>query len=76
MILYGERGVGKTSLANLLSLFLYAPGVAKVAAHINCSAQDSFEMIWGTALKEIISAAQAAKIRLPRPLLKLVSPIL
>jgi Cdc6-like AAA superfamily ATPase len=46
-ILYGERGVGKTSLANVLESFLRGPHVARVLApRVNCDSQDSFESVW------------------------------
>jgi Cdc6-like AAA superfamily ATPase len=46
-ILYGERGVGKTSLANVLESFLRGPQVSRVLApRVNCDGQDSFESVW------------------------------
>jgi Cdc6-like AAA superfamily ATPase len=46
-ILYGERGVGKTSLANVLESFLRGPQASRVLApRVNCDGQDSFESVW------------------------------
>ena len=53
-ILFGERGVGKTSLANVLSSFLGEAGSDKLLApRINCDALDTFESVWRKVLDEI-----------------------
>lgn len=54
-ILYGERGVGKTSLANILPAFLMEVGEQVVAVRISCDTDDTFEKIWRKALGEITS---------------------
>jgi len=49
-ILYGERGVGKTSLANVVSSFL---GTQKVLSpRVNCDASDTFDSIWRKAIEQ------------------------
>jgi len=48
-ILFGERGVGKTSLANVLSQFLPfwgQKGAPVIAPRVNCDSGDSFKSIW------------------------------
>lgn len=50
-VLFGERGVGKTSLANVLSA--YMGGGIIVAPRINCDGGDSFESVWRKVLDEI-----------------------
>lgn len=55
-ILYGERGVGKTSLANVLSQFLPtwgAEGVVVIAPRINCDGKDTFRSVWRKVLEQI-----------------------
>ncbi len=58
VVLYGERGVGKTSLANLLSLFVptedntTSPTLVRTA-RINCSTQDTFKSIWTKVLRSL-----------------------
>ena len=53
-IIYGERGVGKTSLANILSSRLVSKnGVEAIAPRINCDGTDNFEALWKKALGEI-----------------------
>lgn len=42
-IIFGERGVGKTSLANVISSYLGSvEGVSILAPHVNCDASDDF----------------------------------
>lgn len=50
-VLYGERGVGKTSLANILIPFLQQRGY--LIARVNCDAGDSFSSIWRKAMRDI-----------------------
>jgi Cdc6-like AAA superfamily ATPase len=57
-IVYGERGVGKTSLMNVLHAFLGMPNV--VAPRINCDSSDTFHSVWEKSL------AQAALTRTQR----------
>jgi len=54
-ILYGERGVGKTSLANTLFDFLVVMGKFKYfRAKVNCSGHMSFEEIWRSIFKQLV----------------------
>ena len=50
-IIFGERGVGKTSLANILKELL--GGENTIAVKVNCHNEDTFAMIWRNALSEI-----------------------
>ncbi len=50
--LYGERGVGKTSLANVIRGFWH--GSNSIAApRINCLSNDSYETLWRRAFSEV-----------------------
>lgn len=52
-ILYGDRGVGKTSLVNILrDLFASISGLQIVK--INCVETDNFENVWRKALSQIV----------------------
>jgi Cdc6-like AAA superfamily ATPase len=44
-ILFGERGVGKTSLANVFPSYLSGPQPI-LAPRINCDATDGFDSVW------------------------------
>jgi Cdc6-like AAA superfamily ATPase len=60
-VLYGERGVGKTSLANVLSSFLSRPHGAILAPRVNCDSSDTFESVWRKAFEEVeLSRRQSA----------------
>jgi Cdc6-like AAA superfamily ATPase len=51
-IMYGDRGVGKTSLANILhEVFIDVEGIRIVK--VNCAETDDFRNVWRKALKEI-----------------------
>jgi Cdc6-like AAA superfamily ATPase len=51
-ILYGDRGVGKTSLASILKeLFSDYPEIR--IGKVNCEANDNFQSVWDKALSEI-----------------------
>lgn len=53
-IIFGERGVGKTSLSNVLSGFLPAIGNRSIITpRINCDSSDTFESVFDKAFREI-----------------------
>lgn len=53
-IIFGDRGVGKTSLANVLSVFL--PITEKVTSiRVNCDTGDTFDSVW----RKIFGQAQS-----------------
>lgn len=54
-ILFGERGVGKTSLANILPAFLAATGAEPVTASINCDTTDDYASLIRKLMQEIIT---------------------
>ena len=45
-VLYGERGVGKTSLSNVLSSFLSETGGKFFLPRVNCDTSDTFTSLW------------------------------
>lgn len=52
--IYGERGVGKSSLANLIYDMVFASGkVGYITARMNCSANISFDQIWKNIFHQI-----------------------
>jgi energy-coupling factor transporter ATP-binding protein EcfA2 len=52
--LYGERGVGKTSLANVLADFFATPDLPSViAAKVNCSTDDNYQTLWHGIFREL-----------------------
>jgi len=45
-VIFGERGVGKTSLANIISSKLQSPSGRVLSPKINCDGTDSFTKLW------------------------------
>ncbi len=60
-VLYGERGVGKTSLANMIFSKLHAPDSDVIAPQINCMVSDTYSDIWKRVFEEIAFKADAEK---------------
>jgi len=60
-IIYGERGVGKTSLANVISDILASQGEHVISIRINCDNTDDFSSIWEKVLGEITSTTTLNK---------------
>ena len=53
-IIYGERGVGKTSLANVLSSYLEPFTSETIAsARVNCYGETTYTQIWNALFKQI-----------------------
>ncbi len=53
-VVYGERGVGKTSLTNVLGEVLASLQTSTLrSAHINCNTTDSFRSIWLKVFREL-----------------------
>jgi len=51
-VIFGERGVGKTSLAKVIRTFLEGPETI-IAPHIDCATTDSFAAIWKRVFAQI-----------------------
>lgn len=52
--LYGERGVGKTSLARVLAaIFDGAAGLRFQSVMVNCNTDDTFESLWRAVFKRL-----------------------
>ena len=63
-ILYGERGVGKTSLSNMISAFL-ANRLSFVISRTNCDVSDSYSSLWTKALKDIDASKRQPQTGFP-----------
>ena len=59
-IIFGERGVGKTSLANVISSYLSSvPNFPILAPHVNCDGTDDFTRLWKKILSQIELSSRA-----------------
>jgi len=52
-IIYGERGVGKTSLANVIHDFITGRGRSIKVAKLNCDAEITFAKLWKSVFKRL-----------------------
>jgi Cdc6-like AAA superfamily ATPase len=52
-IVYGERGVGKTSLANVLPLVMHRPNKELIYVRVNADPTDSFVSLWKKVFKRM-----------------------
>jgi Cdc6-like AAA superfamily ATPase len=52
-IVYGERGVGKTSLANVLPLVLHRPNREVICVRVNAGPTDNFVSLWKKVFKRM-----------------------
>lgn len=56
--LYGERGVGKTSLANVLPILFRARDLPRfVPVRVNCSTDDTFQSLWRNIFRALETPA-------------------
>lgn len=54
VVLYGERGVGKTSLANVLSdVFARNTRLDLTSIRVNCNSSDDFASLWRTIFRRL-----------------------
>lgn len=53
VVIFGERGAGKTSLANLVLKMLPAQFITPACGAINCDQTTTFSSLWKTILSEI-----------------------
>jgi Cdc6-like AAA superfamily ATPase len=58
-LIHGERGVGKTSLANMVGPMLADAGSHVLTIKVNCDATDSFASAWKKALENLSFARKA-----------------
>ncbi len=52
-IVYGERGVGKTSLANVLPLVMHRPNKQLIYVRVNADPTDTFASLWKKVFKRM-----------------------
>jgi Cdc6-like AAA superfamily ATPase len=72
VVLYGERGVGKTSLANMIMFKLRCSDRHIMTPHINCSSVHTYSDLWASVLDDIKFRAEKSNLQLPRQVTKLL----
>jgi Cdc6-like AAA superfamily ATPase len=58
-VIFGERGVGKTSLANIIDRRVLSVISSVKALKVSCSPGDSFFQIWSNILRDYVSDGKA-----------------
>ncbi len=55
VVLYGERGVGKTSIANVIADIIMhrGGGYEALSVRVNCNTNDNFKTIWRKVFREL-----------------------
>ncbi len=74
-IIYGERGVGKTSLSNVLKDFLEEPNISYpiFAPRVTCDGRDNFSTIWLKVFRAINEMGIDRNVELPScPLFEII----
>jgi len=62
-IVFGERGVGKTSLANVARTLLHRPNRELVAVRVNANASDTFDSLFRKVFKRLTHAGSGGARR-------------
>jgi AAA domain len=62
-VLFGERGVGKTSIANVIGLTMRSPNKEALCVRVNCDPTDSFTSIWKKVFKRMTYASTDKSIK-------------
>ncbi len=57
-IVFGERGVGKTSLANILKLVMHRPNRELMYVRVNADPNDTFTTLWKKVFKRLTYETQ------------------
>jgi Cdc6-like AAA superfamily ATPase len=74
-IVFGERGVGKTSLANIFKSYVHRPVSHVVAARINCDGVSNFQTLWHKVFREFNIQASINKATGPDDIRSILSTI-
>lgn len=61
-IIFGERGVGKTSLSNVLADFIPHQNSRILSVRVGCTKNDSFSSVWRNLINEMALSKSKAKI--------------
>jgi Cdc6-like AAA superfamily ATPase len=75
-ILYGEAGVGKTSLANIVATRLSSSSMPIISPHINCDSSDTYDSIWRKVFAEVQIISQKNAAGFDRRTVSVSSPLI
>lgn len=75
VVLHGERGVGKTSLANMITYKLRCGGKFVMTPHVNCGSESTIDELWMAVFADMRFRAERANVSLPRSFLSAIQDI-
>jgi len=61
VIIFGERGVGKSSLANVIPGFLRAAEKLVLSPRVNCDSSDTYSTLWRKVFHQIVVSKEKEK---------------
>ncbi len=76
VVIYGQRGVGKTSLANVLEARFTIPEVSLEMVRVNCDSKDDYSSIWVKALSGLSVTSKAQPMGFGKDEVPVDSPVL
>jgi len=63
VIIFGEKGVGKTSMARIMAIVLHNAGVTSLStSSINCDSSDDFSSLWRKIFRELWVAIETQQM--------------
>lgn len=68
-VIYGERGVGKTSLASVMTL-VYDGHETQLGIRINCDSSDTYSHIWQKVFEQVFYDVRSLPIEFPDQLVR------
>jgi Cdc6-like AAA superfamily ATPase len=74
-IVFGERGVGKTSLANIFTSYVHRPVSHVVATRINCDGISNFQILWHKVFQELQIHTEVSRTTGPDDIRRILSQI-
>ena len=75
VVLHGERGVGKTSLANMIMFKLHHPDRFIMTPHINCTSASTPSDLWAAVFADIRFRAERINAALPKSVLSTMQDV-
>ena len=76
VILYGERGVGKTSLSNIIQVLMDRPTSHDfTCVNINCDVSDDFSKLWHKVFRQMWASVERPRIGYAREIARKEVPL-
>lgn len=73
VMLYGERGTGKTSLSNMLFPTLHSTAAHTLIPHINGVTSDTYSSVWKRIFEELLFKNETEDLSFPEAVIQLLT---